>query len=63
MTQAIHLTEAQADQVRSELLDPMPYWKGGYVLGLEVLTDPTHAEHHAFLETLPVIEFEPEPGE
>lgn len=62
----IILTEPQAEQVAGPTSDgselrPMPLANGTtYVLPPEVLADPAHAEHHAFLSTLPVRDILPE---
>ena len=56
----ILLTAGQADAVRgtsnvspSAALDPVARQGGVYILGIEVLTDPAHASHHAYLAALP----------
>ena len=62
----IVLTAAQAIQVSGETLTghqlrPVPLADGvTFVLPHAVLTDPAHAEHHAFLSTLPVRDILPE---
>jgi hypothetical protein len=62
----IILTASQAIQVSGETqtgneLRPVPLADGvTFVLPVEVLTDPAHAEHHAFLSTLPVRDILPE---
>ena len=62
----IELTEAEAAQVRGgtangSVLDPTLLCDGiTYVLPLSVLADPDHAEHRAFLASLPVREVHPE---
>ena len=62
----IILTASQAIQVSGETsaghqLRPVPLADGvTFVLPQEVLTDPAHAEHHAFLSTLPTREILPE---
>lgn len=37
-------------------LQPIALTDGRFILGDEVLTDPVHAEHVAFLSTLPTVE-------
>jgi hypothetical protein len=37
-------------------LRPVELTDGRFILGDEVLTDPAHAEHLAFLSTLPTVE-------
>lgn len=54
----IVLTSAEADQVRGVTtpgheLKPVLLNDGNYALPDRVLTDPAHAEHHAFLSGLP----------
>lgn len=61
----IILTPSEADQVRGPTnggaLDPIPLADGvTYVLPEAVLTDPAHAQHHAFLGGLPQREIAPE---
>jgi len=56
--QTIILTESEADQVRGistpgHGLHPREFIDGNYGLPIEVLDDPAHAKHHAFLRTLP----------
>ena len=61
MTTVILLTAAQADAVRgpsSETpnlasLEPVALTDGRFILGIEVLNDPSHAENHAALAALP----------
>jgi hypothetical protein len=56
----ILLTAGQADAVRgvsadvpSAALDPVARQGSVYILGVEVLADPAHAAHHAYLAALP----------
>ena len=62
----IELTEGQAERVRGKtskdaVLEPTLLCDGStYVLPLSVLADPDHAEHRAFLASLPVREVHPE---
>ena len=54
----ILLTPNEADSVRgssspSAALDPIEREGGVFILGIEVLTDPSHESHRAFLENLP----------
>jgi hypothetical protein len=56
----ILLTAAERDQVRGptepgHALEPRPLKSGDFVLPPEVMDDPMHAEHHDFLNTLPLI--------
>ena len=56
----ILLTVAEADQVRGptapmHALAPKELKDGDFVLPVEVLDDPAHEQHHAFLNTLPII--------
>lgn len=37
-------------------LQPIALNDGRFILGAEVMTDPAHAEHWAFLSTLPTVE-------
>ena len=61
MPTVILLTAAQADAVRGPsneaptqaALLPVALTDGRYILGVEVLTDPLHAEDRAFLAALP----------
>lgn len=65
MATIILLTAAQATQVRGPsseapnfaALMPVTLTDGRFILGVEVLTDPLHAEHAAFLSTLPQADF------
>jgi hypothetical protein len=66
MTTVILLTSAQADQVRgpsavrSQMawLEPMPLTDGRFYLGTQVLSDPDHAAHAAYLGALPQDSYE-----
>ncbi len=56
----ILLTSAEADQVRGmtqpgHALEPRKLKSGDFVLPPEVMDDQMHAEHHDFLNTLPLI--------
>jgi hypothetical protein len=60
MLNVIILTAQQADQVRGPsaeapnmaALAPVGLTDGRFILGVEVLSDPAHAQHWAFLATL-----------
>lgn len=61
MAAFIVLTAAQADQVRgptspTTALLPVERQGGVFILGAEVLADPAHVQHHAFLAGLPVMD-------
>jgi hypothetical protein len=73
----ILLSPDDANQVRSSVLEgdeyhalePRELKDGNFVLPVEVLHDPAHAQQHDFLVTLPQIEdpepedyWEPDPG-
>ena len=56
----ILLTPAEADEVRGDTepghaLEPVKLKSGDFVLPPEVMDDPMHAEHHDFLNSLPLI--------
>lgn len=56
----ILLTVSEADQVRgptapNHALAPRELADGNFVLPVEVLDDPAHEQHHAFLNNLPII--------
>lgn len=56
----ISLTLEQANEVKGysdpmHALDPIKLKDGSYVLPVNVLDDPFHAEHHELLNTLPQI--------
>jgi hypothetical protein len=56
----ILLTSAEADEVRGDTepghaLEPVKLKSGDFVLPPEVIDDPMHAEHHDFLNSLPLI--------
>ncbi len=61
MPTVILLTAGQADTVRGPsaeqpslaALQPIALTDGRFILGVEVLTDPAHAEDHAVLAALP----------
>lgn len=65
MSTIILLTSAQAAQVRGPsseapnlaALMPVALTDGRFILGVEVLGDPLHAEYAAFLSTLPQVDF------
>lgn len=65
MATVILLTGAQATQVsgpsneqpKIARLNPIALTDGRYILGVEVLTDPLHAEDAVFLATLPQTDF------
>jgi hypothetical protein len=59
-TEFIILTAEQADMVRGPTaegaaLAPVPRQGDLSILGVVVLADPAHAEHHEYLATLPVL--------
>lgn len=61
MARVILLSGAQADAVRGPsaespsmaTLEPVALTDGRYILGVEVLSDPAHAEDHDYLAALP----------
>lgn len=64
MVAVIILTADQASQVAGvsqetpqAALQPVALTDGRFILGVEVLSDPTHAEAVAFLSTLPQVDF------
>jgi hypothetical protein len=64
MANVIVLTSDQAAQVSGTsketplaALQPVSLTDGRFILGVEVLTDPAHAEDAAFLSTLPQVDF------
>lgn len=65
MASVILMTAAQATQVRGpsdewpkfSALMPIALTDGRFFFGVEVLTDPAHAEDAAFLATLPQVDF------
>lgn len=68
MTKVIRLTQAHRDRVvgtgdEGSELNPIPYAAGGYILGLQVLDDPAHADVREFLATLPQEEYVPPPAD
>lgn len=63
----INLTLDEANEVKGytspmSALHPIALKDGTYVLPVEVLDDPAHAEHHDFLNTLPIIA-DPDPDD
>jgi hypothetical protein len=63
----ILLTASEADQVRGgtmpgHALMPRQLTSGDFVLPVVVMDDPMHAEHHDFLNSLPLIA-DPDPGD
>ncbi len=62
---AIVLTAAQATQVQGasaakptmSALVAAPLTDGRFILGVDVLADPTHAEHWPLLSTLPQVTY------
>lgn len=65
MSTVILLTSAQAAQVagpsdeapKFAALMPLPLSDGRFILGVEVLADPMHAEDAVFLSTLPQADY------
>lgn len=65
MSAVILLTAAQAAQVRGPsdeaptraALQPVALTDGRFILGVEVLADPLHAEDHALLSTVPQVDY------
>jgi hypothetical protein len=64
MSTVILLTAADADKVRGvsaetplAALDPARLTDGRFFLGVEVLSDPAHAEDRDFLSTLPRVDY------
>jgi hypothetical protein len=60
MSDFIILTAVEADTVRGPTaafaaLDPVEREGAVFILGVEVLADPAHAEHHDYLAALPVM--------
>ncbi len=56
----ILLTPTEAEEVRGDTmpghaLRPIPLKSGDFILPVAVLDDPMHAEHHDFLNGLPLI--------
>lgn len=49
----IILTAEQAEQARGPMLDPRQMVDGNFVLPEAVLADPTHADWHDLLASLP----------
>jgi hypothetical protein len=66
MTMLILLSEAQADHVRGPSavrpamarLEPLPLTDGRFYLSVQVLADPDHAAHAAYLGVLPQDSYE-----
>jgi hypothetical protein len=65
MSDVILLTATERDAVRgvsadtaSAALEPVALTDGRYFLGVEVLADDAHAEHHELLGTLPTVPYE-----
>ena len=65
MSLVIVLTADQATAVRGvsaetslAALEPRPLTDGRFFLGVEVLTDPAHAEHWPLLSTLPQADYD-----
>lgn len=61
MSSVIILTAAEAEAVRGNstpiaAIEPVALTDGRFILGIEVLTDPAHAKHHAFLALLPCLD-------
>lgn len=65
MTAVILLTAAEAAQVAGPseeaptraALQPVALTDGRFILGVEVLADPLHAEDHALLSSLPQVDY------
>ena len=65
MATVILLTSEQANTVRGPsaefpsmaALQPIALTDGRFILGVEVLTDPAHAEDHDYLAALPQVDF------
>lgn len=59
MSEFIILTTEQANSVRGVSggtgLNPIQRAGGVFILGVEVLTDPAHADHRDYLAALPVV--------